>query len=393
MGIMQGRKMSRIFVSAIVLILLAAPILAFDIKPAKSTTILSQSFDDEPTGSVPQGWVLGNPSVCSLAVNDTVHYGGSGKSARYADMASYPGGAAEVARTFEDQHGLLVLSFALMAEVPQYFMFYVDSDHEIYHGANVYFMPYGYIAYYDDFGWHDLLPFSVNTWYRIKMVIDIPKNTYDIYVDDALRAQGARFRYFGQATHLNRINFGGNSWEMPIGFIDEISIDAQELVNPATTVITLTGSFDYLLDEDVKVRLDALVKDANTKTIVSNANVTVQIYYPNGSVWVSDAMKEKFSGTGIYEWESNGAIREMHLEKGVYLVHAVALAVDGTVSTDILAFHIDPPSGSQSAPMTFESYYTALVMTLIVGTILGIILLRRHRKELLKTGKIQIDVT
>jgi hypothetical protein len=385
----RGKKMLRKLVSVIILLLLATPILAFTIRPAKCATILSQNFDDELTGSAPNGWVLGNPSICSLAVNDTVYYGGSGKSARYADTASYTGGSAYVGTTFADQRGYLTLSFEIMAENPDYFSFYIDSTDGIGHGANIYFTPYGYLAYYDESGWHNLQPFSVNTWYSIKMEINIPANTYDIYVDNAIVAQGVHFRYFGQTTHLNQIEFGQNSWETPIGFIDDLSIVSQEQITPVTPIIKLTGSLNYLLAEDVNVRLDALVEDAKTMAPVSNASVTVQIYYPNGSLWVSDTMLETQPGTGIYEWESSGTINEMNLAKGVYLV--VANASAGTAfSTDILLFHIDPSAGTGSASTTFDVYVT-LVTALAALAITGALLLKRYRKLLSKTSKIQID--
>ena len=379
------------FISAIVLVMFASSILAFNIKPARCATVFSQNFDGETTGSIPQGWTVANPSVCSLAINDTVYHGTSGKSARYADMASYPGGAADVEATFEDQHGYLTLSFAIMAENPDYFMFYIDSIDGVYHGANIYFVPEGYLAYYAEYRWYYVCPFSVGTWYNIKMTIDIPNNTYDIYVDDALKAQGAHFRYFGQTTHLNRINFGGNSWEMPIGFIDDISIFKEERKTPITTVTTLTGSLDYLLQEDVRIRLDALVKDVNTMATVSNATVTIEIYYPNGSLWTSAAMIEKLADTGIYEWESSQTIQQMNLEKGVYLARTEAAVGDESPSTDILLFHIDPPATTEPTSIPPESYYITLAITLVAATFLGTILLRRHRKGLLRTGRIEIN--
>ncbi len=379
--------MSRKIILAIALLLLATSMVALYVKPGKCSNVFSQAFDDKPTGSAPQGWVVDNPNACSLTVNDTVYYGSGGKSARYADLASYPGGYSYVGRAFDDQHGSLMLSFAMMAEDPDCLMLYIDDG--TVHGANIYFMPYGKLAYYDDALWHDICPFSIGTWYRIKMVIDIPKNTYDIYVDDSLKVQGAHFRGFGLATNLNRIEFGCNSYETPVGYIDEISLESYEKITP---VITLAGGLDYLAGEDVNIRLDALVKDANTLAIVSNANVTMEIYYPNGSLWVSDTMIEKMAGTGIYEWESAGTIHQMNLEKGVYLVRAEASAGDSAVSSNIVLFHIDPPAGPKATPTMPEAYYTALVITLIAGMIISAVLLRRGGKQLLKTSNSQIDV-
>ena len=380
------------FFVAAAIVMFVGSILAFNIRSASCATVFSQNFDGETTGSIPQGWTVANPSVCSLMINDTVYHESSGKSARFADMASYPGGCAYVGTNFEDQQGYLTFSFAIMAENPDYFMLYIDSTDGVYHGANIYFIPESRnLAYADEFGLHYLCPFSVGTWYNIKMTIDIPSNTYDIYVDDAIKAQGAHFRYFGRTTHLNRINFGGDSWEMPIGFIDDISIFKEERKSPITTVTTLTGSLDYLLQEDAHIRLDALVKDAKTMATISNASVTLEIYYPNGSLWVSEKMSEILNGTGIYEWESNETIQQMNLEKGVYLACVQASITDDLPSTDIVLFHVDPPSGSPLTAPSIEFYYAALMIALAAALIIDIVILKRQQTRPCKTSKELID--
>jgi len=220
------------------------------------------------------------------------------------------------------------------------------------------------------------------------MVIDVPTNTYDIYVDNVLQVKGARFRGFGQASYLNMIEFGGNSLEEPVGYIDDLLLIAQVYEAPVATTMKLSGGLDYLFQEDVKVRLDALVKDVNTMSPISGANVTVNIYYPNGTLWISDRMEEKLAGTGIYEWESIATIEQMNLDKGVYLVHAEASLNSDLPSTDILLFHIDPPSGAQTTPALTEVYYVAVAIT-ILGAVLSTILLKR-RGKVLNIGKIRL---
>ena len=344
------------------------------------TTILTQNFDNEPTGSIPQEWTLGNPSLCSLTLNDSIYCGDSGKSARYADTASYSHGCAPVTKAFENQYGHLEFSFAILAENPDYFSLYIDKS-LMGQGANIYLLPDMNFAYYDG-NYHYLSPFSLNTWYQIKMIIDVPTNTYDIYIDNTLQAKGAHFRYFGGTTYLNEIEIGQNSYETPSAYIDDILLTAQEYKAPVATTMTLTGNLDYLLQEDVNVRLDALVKDFNTMSPISNANVTLNIYYPNGSLWISDKMLEKLAGSGIYEWESSATIGQLSLGKGVYLVQAQASAKGELPSTDILLFHIDPPSSAQATSPILEFYYVAIATAILASAILGTVLLRRHKREL-----------
>lgn len=378
--------MQKRFVFLIAIVLMVTPVLAIAIRPAESasTTILSQNFDDEPSASAPQGWIVANPSICSLTVNDTIYHGSSGKSARYADMASYPGGTAHVETSFEKQYGRLEFSFAIMPENPDCFNLYIDDGTPTeHHGANIYFLSSGEIAYYADSQWHSLRPFSINTWYQIRMVLDIPANTYDIYIDGSLEAQGTRFRAFGQAAYLTRIIFGGQSYQMPSGYIDDISVVALDYKAPIKTTLTLTGGLDYLFAENVKIKVDASVKDIKTTEPVSNATVNLKIYYPNGSLWVSDnIVAEITSGSGIYEWESMGTISEMNLEKGVYRVQAEASVSNDLPSTDVLLFHIDPPSDAQASPAMAGFYYVAIAIVILAGAIVGMVLLRQHGKEL-----------
>lgn len=365
--------------SAIVLTMFVTSILGFSIRPATcATTVLSQNFDSETTGSIPQGWNVVNPSLCSLTVNDTVYHGSSGKCARYVDSASYSGGAAPVTKTFDNQNGHLEFTFAIMAERPDYFSFYIDNGLQG-HGANIYLMPDMSFAYYDG-NWHFLSHFSLGTWYQIKMVIDVPLNTYDIYVDNVLRAQGARFRGFGSVTYLNELEFGQNSWETPAAYIDDLLLTAQVYKAPVATTLTLGGNLDYLLQENVSIRLDALVKDINTMMPISDANVTVNIYYPNGSLWISSTMQEKLAGSGVYEWESSATIGQLNLEKGVYLVHASASVSNDSPSTDILLFHIDPPTGTQTTSTIPEFYYIALIVGVLAGAVLSGLLVRKYGK-------------
>jgi hypothetical protein len=220
------------------------------------------------------------------------------------------------------------------------------------------------------------------------MVIDVPTNTYDIYVNNVLEAQGARFRGFGEAAFLNMIEIGGNSVERPIGYIDDLLLTAQVHEAPVATTTKLSGGLDYLLQENVKVRLDALVKDINTMLPISGANVTVDIYYPNGTLWISDKMDEKLAGTGIYEWESMTTIEQMNLDKGVYLVQAKASLNSELPSTDILLFHIDPPAGAQTTTALTEVDYIAIAIA-IFAAILSTILFKR-RGKVLNIGKIRL---
>jgi len=190
--------------------------------------------------------------------------------------------------------------------------------------------------------------------------------------------------YWDKATGLmTKLNLWFLGWlNMTI-----VSTDAWSIVTPPPPPpvapplsVELSGEFDYFIYERIKVRLAALVKDAKTQNPVSGAIVLIEIYYPNGTLWISGRMYEKLVGTGIYEWESSDKIVAMKLSKGVYLVHVKAFVASDPSASDMLLFHIDPPPENKSPLLTTMSYSVASAIVLSAITIGGIFLIRRHKR-------------
>jgi hypothetical protein len=166
-----------------------------------------------------------------------------------------------------------------------------------------------------------------------------------------------------------------------------ISTDAWSIVTPPPPPpvapafsVKLSGEFDYGNKENTYVRLAALVKDYNTSKPVSGANVIIQIYYPNGTLWISGVMLEKLAGTGIYEWESYNKIVNMKLAEGVYLVHVKAFPGGDPAASDMLLFHIDPPSQGESYSLMAMPHYIVSTIVLAAGATIGIFLIMRRKR-------------
>ena len=133
--------------------------------------------------------------------------------------------------------------------------------------------------------------------------------------------------------------------------------------------LVLHGSFDYGITEQAKVKVFAELKDSSTRARVSGANVTIQIFDPNNTLWVSAKMVEAINGIGIYEWASLYTIADMNLQVGVYL--ASVAATNGELSaSEIILFHVDPPANSTGAGA--NQWYLATIIALILGGILVI---------------------
>lgn len=212
---------------------------------------------------------------------------------------------------------------------------------------------------------------------RTRASSQMPDGTFEVYWD----------KETGLMTKLNVWYFG---WiNMTI-----ISTDAWSIVTPPPPVapqlsVKLSGEFDYSIKEKIKVRLAALVKDAKTSCPVSAAIVLIEIYYPNGTLWISGQMYEKLVGTGIYEWESSDKIDKMKLKEGVYLTHVKAFVASDPTASDMLLFHVDPPPESESPLLTTMPYSVASAIVLSAGTIAAIFMIRRRKRLQVETMLLQ----
>ena len=143
--------------------------------------------------------------------------------------------------------------------------------------------------------------------------------------------------------------------------------------------ISLTGSFDYLLQETVPIQVAALVTDASTGQAISGANVTIQVVDTSGSTVVSSTpMVEKTPRTGIYIWTSNATIQRLHLPKGVYLATVTATLSGGPATSAILSFHIDPPVDAAPEPILSTPWIIAIAV-LASSSVTGIITIGLQR--------------
>ncbi len=164
---------------------------------------------------------------------------------------------------------------------------------------------------------------------------------------------------------------------------DNSIADGMIRILPRRLSIRLTGSFDYLIRENVRARIDALVTDLITGEPVSGANVTIQVYDDGGNLLFSAKMIEVFPDSGVYEWMSAGTLNQLRLGKGVYLVRAAASYQGGPLAHDILLFHIDPPpeqssDGSSGSSGTGPLWSAASAMAITGLTLVGLFLITRR---------------
>ena len=143
--------------------------------------------------------------------------------------------------------------------------------------------------------------------------------------------------------------------------------------------LTLYGSFDYGISEQAKVKVFANVRDPTAMEPISGANVTIQVYAPNDTLWVSASMIETSNGTGIYEWESPDTIANMNLQVGVYLAH-VAASSGSSSAFEIMPFHIDPPATSTGTG-TLQFYLATILPVVLAGILIALVFRKRNSKD------------
>ncbi len=88
-------------------------------------------------------------------------------------------------------------------------------------------------------------------------------------------------------------------------------------------------------------------------------------------------MTETSNGSGIYEWQSPDTIANMKPDVGVYYAR-VAASNGISLTTQMMAFHVDPPAPSTGIAVP-ESLLEAILILAIGGLLMGAIFIKKRR--------------
>lgn len=157
----------------------------------------------------------------------------------------------------------------------------------------------------------------------------------------------------------------------------QVYVGASPPVSTQPLSLTLYGGFDYSTSEQAKAKVFAELKDPKTMEPISGANVTIQVFAPNDTLWVSASMVETPNGKGIYEWESADTIANTNLQVGVYLAQ-VAASNGSSSAFGIMPFHIDPPATSPGTG-TLQLYLATILPAVLGGMLIVLLLLKKTR--------------
>lgn len=197
---------------------------ALESTPPGLSIVFHQDFDNETTGTTPKDWNVLEPKFGNFTIDETMHYGDKGKSAKIMDNSTE--GYPHPYRYFAQQRGIFVVALAIMLTNNTgnrtNLGVYIDDDYS--NGASIMFMEDGTIQYRERPG--ELVPIATyipKRWYVLKLVINVPDNSYDIHIDDHLEATNVKF--IGACAQLHRILIdGGSAFWQPVGYIDNVEV-------------------------------------------------------------------------------------------------------------------------------------------------------------------------
>lgn len=316
--------------------------------PPSNRTVLFQPFDNETTGAVPQNWTVSNPSAGSFVIDNTTFHGAKGKSAKLVDNSTSDSPRPYV--SFTPQNGTLVVSFSIMLNdsVTGNAVINVYVDDGNFKGSDIMFEN-GEIGYRGPANSFVTLrsPFVANRWYVIKMIMNIPQNTYDIHIDDHLEETDAPFT--GQTSQIERIllNETSGSTILPTVYLDDLEVrqgiviprdfatiqDGINAANPGDVVfvskqrtyfeqVTISKNI-WLVGEDVQttiINLDFLPPGSFSDGVTLSSD-NAQIY----SLTISSTQY----GAGIHVSASNCVVANNNVTNGL----GDGITVDGSGNT------------------------------------------------------------
>ncbi|MFX0140259.1 MAG: ABC transporter substrate-binding protein, partial [Candidatus Hodarchaeota archaeon] len=158
--------------------------------------------------------------------------------------------------------------------------------------------------------------------------------------------------------------------------------------------LKLSGEFDYLEKEKVKISIAAQVLDLEEKFLMiptSGIDFTVHIRIVdyNGVTKVEDELV--FDSNGYFHWDSIFTIDDLKqfFPKGIYIVQGWIEFSDSSYyegGNDVIQFHIDPPNDTEPNFWLFLEIFSYVGLITVIIT-LTFLLLRERRRHIVSKNR------
>ncbi|NIK70567.1 S-layer homology domain-containing protein [Paenibacillus sp. BK720] len=185
------------------------------LSPGKPTVIFDDNFDAEATGAVPEGWM-----VTATVPGDSVAVAETPNETNKSVLISQPtagksGNKTALYKALDNLSGIVTVEYSLSkSNNNQYFtvpMVYGDNSS---HMAAAVGMDGTGILYKDNGSSgtaHVVQPYTANTWYDFKLVMNTITKKFDMYIDGVKKVDQGNFRFADSTTnYLTGIDFNSN---------------------------------------------------------------------------------------------------------------------------------------------------------------------------------------
>lgn len=207
-----------------------------------TASLFEDSFDAYVTGAPPVPpwddyyWPASQPEITgaeaetygvTVWINDAVFYGSSGKSLHFLDTSGTGSVGSEIYIVFNQATHVV-------------FEYYMRSDNASQEGAFVFlksaagrdhalvFNTDGNIRLFANTGWLDsLLPYTVNTWYYVRRVLDVTTDTGSFYIEEIGNPANSGYYEIGMNisdTYIDGIGIQTSNSQGADCYIDEIQV-------------------------------------------------------------------------------------------------------------------------------------------------------------------------
>lgn len=160
------------------------PMEAYTNAPVVLDTLFADTFDAAGIGTQPAGYSCGT-SGGSIGIVDVP--GSGNRSVRMTDSDADNASGPVLGRTIGEQSEAVSCEFRVKAGQTANSMFFDFLDSSGNKACHVGFSGDGHLRYYyQNGGFTDLNTYTTGTWYTVRIEADVEKQTYSLWIDDAL---------------------------------------------------------------------------------------------------------------------------------------------------------------------------------------------------------------
>jgi glycosidase len=291
-------------------------------------SIVDDHFDRWASNIAPPNWSVTAPTS-SLSVT-TYDPGTGDRSMKLYDNTTGVFGDASASKTFQAQSGRLVASYRFnLATVGQMDKFYLQSGGTPVVEMNSY--PTLGLTYRDSAGaYHQIQSITANTWYTVKVIVDLTTQSMDVYVNGLLKSSAVGLRT--AASSIDTIRFGTGTTQTDTALVDDVNVAVPAIddnfdadttgAQPTGWVTTASGSTGVSVAADPSAT-DKSMQLADNDT--GTGYTTAYRYFTATAGKVLASYKFKVAnagkGDGLYLYDGNAIAVEMNIHPTLGLTY------------------------------------------------------------------------